>query len=357
MASQNPKAESQNTEAYDYDLPRQLIAQYPSAKRSDARLMVIDRAQGTIEHRHVRDLPDLLKAHDCLVINDSRVAPARLLGKRTLTGGGWEGLFLSVDEDGRWRLLAKTRGKLAPGEAVTLVNRVGAEDVRLEMLEKLPGGIWLSRPEGDEEPYALLDRVGRVPLPHYIRGGEMVEDDRQRYQTVYARHPGSTAAPTAGLHFTDELLGRLVDAGVTPVRVTLHVGLDTFRPIGAAMLGDHHMHSERGEIAATSAARIEKCRAAGGRVVAVGTTSVRILETAAASGSLQAWAGHTDLFIRPPYEFKIVDALMTNFHLPRTSLLVLVRTFGGDELIKRAYEEAIRQRYRFYSYGDAMIIF
>lgn len=357
MAIQNPKSEIQNTEAYDYNLPRQLIAQFPLAKRSDARLMVIDRARGSIEHRHVRDLPDLLQAHDCLVINDSRVVPARLLGKRTLTGGAWEGLFLSVDEVGRWRLLAKTRGKLTPGETVTLINRVGVEDLRLEMLEKLPGGIWLSRPEGDEEPYALLERLGRVPLPHYIRGGEMVEDDRQRYQTVYARHPGSAAAPTAGLHFTDELLGRLVDRGVTPVRVTLHVGLDTFRPIGAAVLADHPMHSERGEITATAVARIGECRAEGGRVVAVGTTSVRILETAAACGTLQAWAGHTDLFIRPPYEFKIVDALITNFHLPRTSLLVLVRTFGGDELIMRAYDEAIRQRYRFYSYGDAMLIF
>jgi S-adenosylmethionine:tRNA ribosyltransferase-isomerase len=341
---------------YDYELPRQLIAQQPLARRSDARLMVIDRSDGSIQHRHVRDLPDILREHDCLVINDTRVVPARLLGKRTSTGGGWEGLFLSLDESGHWRLLGKTRGKLEPGETVTLVNRLSADDVRLRLIEKQPGGVWLAQPESDDESYALLDRVGRVPLPHYIRGGEMTEDDRQRYQTVYARHPGSAAAPTAGFHFTDELLGRLVDVGVTPVRVTLHVGLDTFRPIGTATLAEHHMHSERGAITASAVERIERCRAEGGRIVAVGTTSVRILETVAQSGRLQAWAGQTELFIRPPYEFKAVDVLMTNFHLPRTSLLVLVRTFGGDELIMRAYAEAIRQKYRFYSYGDAMLV-
>jgi S-adenosylmethionine:tRNA ribosyltransferase-isomerase len=339
-----PGAPGQNTDDYNYSLPRQLIAQYPLPKRSDARLMVIDRANGSIQHRHVRDLPDLLRPHDCLVVNDSRVVPARLLGKRTLTGGGWEGLFLSVENDDRWRLLAKTRGKLEPGETVTLINRLGVDDIRLEMFEKQPGGVWLARPESSDETYALLDRVGRVPLPHYIRGGEMVEEDRGRYQTVYARQPGSAAAPTAGLHFTDELLVRLVDAGITPVRVTLHVGLDTFRPIDAATLAEHHIH-------------IERCRAEGGRIVAVGTTSARILETAARSATLQPWVGHTDLFIRPPYQFRAVETLMTNFHLPRSSLLVLVRTFGGDELIMRAYEEAIRERYRFYSYGDAMLIF
>ncbi|HQU46861.1 MAG TPA: S-adenosylmethionine:tRNA ribosyltransferase-isomerase, partial [Pirellulales bacterium] len=278
---------------YDYDLPRPLIAQQPLGRRSDARLMVIDRADGSIQHRHVRDLPDLLRANDCLVINDSRVVPARLLGKRTLTGGHWEGLFLSVDEPGQWRLLCKTRGKLMPGETVTLINRRGVDDLQLRLIEKRPGGVWLARTESNDETFTLLDRVGRVPLPHYIRGGEMVEDDRRRYQTVYARHPGSAAAPTAGLHFTDELLAGLIDAGITPVRATLHVGLDTFRPITAATLAEHHMHSERGELTATAAERIEHCRSLGGRVVAVGTTSVRILETAAGSGALKPWAGGT----------------------------------------------------------------
>jgi S-adenosylmethionine:tRNA ribosyltransferase-isomerase len=342
---------------YDYDLPRQLIAQRPLARRTDARLMVVNRADGSIQHRHVRDLPDLLRANDGLVINDSRVLPARLLGKRAITGGGWEGLFLSADESGRWRILGKTRGKLQPGENVVLTNHLGNEDVQLQLLEKQPGGVWLASPQSSDETYALLDRVGRVPLPHYIRGGEMIEDDRQWYQTVYARHPGSAAAPTAGLHFTDELLGRLVDAGVTPVRATLHVGLDTFRPISAATLAEHQMHSEYGSLTATAVERIQKCRSLGGRVVAVGTTSVRILETAASSGELQPWTGQTELFIRPPYQFKAVDVLMTNFHLPRTSLLVLVCAFGGEELILRAYAEAIRERYRFFSYGDAMIVF
>lgn len=341
---------------YDYDLPRRLIAQQPLDHRGDARLMVVDRGSGSIQHRHVRDLPELLRSNDCLVINDSRVVPARLIGKRSLTGGQWQGLFLSTDEPGRWRLLCKTRGKLMPGETVRLINRRGLDDLELRLLEKQPGGVWLARPDSDDETFALLDRVGRVPLPHYIRGGEMLEDDRLRYQTVYARHPGSAAAPTAGLHFSKELLGQLVDAGITPVRATLHVGLDTFRPITAAMLAEHSMHSERGELTATAVDRIQHCRSLGGRVVAVGTTSVRILETATASGTLQPWSGKTDLFIRPPYRFRIVDALMTNFHLPRTTLLVLVRTFGGDELVMRAYAEAIREKYRFYSYGDAMLI-
>lgn len=341
---------------YDYDLPRGLIAQQPLDRRSDARLMFVDRGSGTIQHRHVRDLPELLRANDCLVINDSRVVPARLVGKRSLTGGQWEGLFLSADEPGKWRLLCKTRGKLMSGETVRLVNRRGIDDLELEMLEKQPGGIWLARPASDDETFTLLDRIGRVPLPHYIRGGEMLEEDRRRYQTVYARHPGSAAAPTAGLHFSKELLAELVDAGITPVRATLHVGLDTFRPISASTLAEHPMHSERGVLTAAAVNCIERCRSSGGRVAAVGTTSVRILETAANSGTLQPWSGNTDLFIRPPYRFKIVDALLTNFHLPRTTLLVLVRTFGGDELITRAYHEAIREKYRFYSYGDAMLI-
>lgn len=341
---------------YDYDLPRQLIAQHPLPQRTDARLLVVDRASGTLAHRHVRDLPDVLRPNDCLVINDTRVVPARLLGRRTLTGGQWEGLFLSTGADGHWRLLCKTRGKLAPGETVTLISRRGKDDLELRLIEKQPGGVWLAHPSSDDESYVLLDRVGRVPLPPYIRGGEMVEDDRRRYQTVYARQPGSVAAPTAGLHFSDELLVRLVDAGVRPVRVTLHVGLDTFRPISSPMLSEHHMHRERGEITASAVEQIRRARQAGGRVIAIGTTTVRLLETAAQAGELAPWSGDTDLFIRPPYSFKAVEALLTNFHLPRTSLLVLVRTFGGDDLVMRAYAEAIAEKYRFFSYGDAMLI-
>ncbi len=341
---------------YDYDLPRDLIAQSPLARRSDARLLVVDRRAGSLSHRYVRDLPEILAPGDCLVLNDTRVIPARLLGARTLTGGQWEGLFVAAEPDGRWRLLCKTRGKLSPGETITLHNRLGSDDVRLKLLEKRPAGIWTALPESSESAFDLLERVGRVPLPHYIHGGEMRDSDRERYQTVYARHSGSVAAPTAGLHFTSELLERLANSGILPLRITLHVGLGTFRPITAEVLAEHRMHSEKGEVAAAAVEQIQRCKANGGRVVAVGTTTVRLLETAAQSGELAPWAGDTELFIRPPYQFRVVDALLTNFHLPRTSLLVLVRTFGGDELIMRAYAEAIREKYRFYSYGDAMLI-
>jgi S-adenosylmethionine:tRNA ribosyltransferase-isomerase len=207
-----------------------------------------------------------------------------------------------------------------------------------------------------DDALTLLDRVGRVPLPPYIRKGEMVDTDREQYQTVYAQVPGAVAAPTAGLHFTTTLLARLAEQGVELCALTLHVGPGTFRPITAERLAEHAMHREWGCVTQETVERIKACRAGGGRVVAVGTTSVRLLETAAAQGTLKPFDGHTDLFIRPPYQFRTIDALLTNFHLPRTTLLVLVRTFGGDELIRRAYEEAIREQYRFYSYGDAMLI-
>ena len=340
---------------YDYALPRELIAQFPLENRADARLMVIERAKGRWRHHFVRDLPELLLPGDCLVLNDTRVVPARLVGVRAQTGGRWEGLFLSATTDGAWRLLCKTRGKLAPGEAIALLDNEGQDDVRLALLEKQEGGVWLAQPLVEMETFALLERVGRVPLPPYIRGGEMRPSDRQRYQTVYAQRPGSVAAPTAGLHFTPALLERLQERGVRIARVTLHVGLGTFRPIEATRLEDHVMHAEWGQIDQAAVTAIETARRHGGRVIAVGTTCVRLLETAA-QGPLQPWSGETNLFIRPGHEFRAIDGLMTNFHLPRSTLLVLVRAFGGDELIRAAYEEAIRERYRFYSYGDAMLI-
>ncbi len=343
-------------DAYDYLLPRELIAQEPLPKRSDARLLVVDRASGTFEHTHIRDLPQVLRPHDLLVLNDTRVVPARLLGFRTATGGHWEGLFLRVDEQGLWRLLARSRGRIAVGETITIVNAEGMDDIRLRLVERAEGGVWVVHAESDEPTFALLDRIGRVPLPPYIRHGEMLPADRDRYQTVYAKQPGAVAAPTAGLHFTPELLRRLEEQQIGACYVTLHVGLDTFRPVTAERLAEHKMHSEWGQIDAAAAERIRAARASGGRIVAVGTTSVRVLETAAAAGELQAWSGWTDLFIRPPYQFRAFDALLTNFHLPRTTLLVLVRTFGGDNLIRRAYEQGIAERYRFYSYGDAMLI-
>ncbi len=341
---------------YDYELPRGLIAQHPLAQRTDARLLVVDRTTATLEHYHIRDLPILLREHDTLVINDTRVIPARLVGFREQTGGRWEGLFLSDDGGGNWRLLAKTRGKLLPGERVMLLNERLQEAFRLRLVIKQDDGSWIARPELDRDAGRLLEQVGRVPLPPYIRGGEMGPADRERYQTVYAEVPGAVAAPTAGLHFTRGLLERLEGAGVSIIRVTLHVGLDTFRPITVENLVEHRMHSEWCRVTPEAIAAIAENKARGGRTIAVGTTSVRVLETAAGSGTLQAFEGATDLFIHPPYEFRAVDGLLTNFHLPRTTLLVLVRTFGGDALVRRAYEEAIREEYRFYSYGDAMLI-
>lgn len=341
---------------YDYELPKRLIAQHPAQRRSDARLLLVDRQAGSLHHHHIRDLPALLRGGDTLVLNDTRVIPARLVGFRTATGGRWEGLFLSSDEQGNWRLLAKSRGKLQPGEQISLVNERLQAQFHLRLAVKEPGGSWIARPEQAGEPLALLERVGRIPLPPYIRDGEMVDADRQRYQTVYADKPGSVAAPTAGLHFTPELLGRAASGGVTLAKVTLHVGLDTFRPLAGDTLDDHQMHSEWCQITPEVVQSIAQSRAGGGRAVAVGTTSVRVLESAARGGTLEPFCGPTDLFIRPPYTFRAVDALLTNFHLPRTTLLVLVRTFGGDELMRRAYEEAVREEYRFFSYGDAMLI-
>jgi S-adenosylmethionine:tRNA ribosyltransferase-isomerase len=373
---------------YDYELPPHLIAQSPAVNRTDARLLVVDRGRGSLEHRHIRDLPEFLRANDCLVVNDTRVVPARLVGRRTRTGGRWEGLFVELGEHGLWRVMGKTRGKLSPGETITLVNADGHGDTQLELAARQPDGSWIARPRSAEEPFSLLARVGRVPLPPYIRKGEMVESDREHYQTVYARTPGAVAAPTAGLHFTESLLRRLESQGVTIVRLTLHVGLGTFRPITADTLAEHKMHSEWGCLGQEAVDAIAACRQRGGRVVAVGTTSVRVLETAAAGeemgtgsepvdrsagetavgevpvpissravcGTLRPFTGRTDLFIRPPYQFRAVDAMLTNFHLPRTTLLVLVRAFGGDILIRQAYEEAICEEYRFYSYGDAMLI-
>jgi S-adenosylmethionine:tRNA ribosyltransferase-isomerase len=342
---------------YDYALPHDLVAQSPLNQRADARLLVVDRREQSLVHRHVRDLPEILQPGDCLVLNDTRVVPARLVGYRTATGGRWEGLFLDANDEGFWRVLGKTRGRLAVGETLTLQDPEGRDAVVLRLAAKLPEGIWVAKPETQEETFALLDRIGRVPLPPYIRKGEMIESDRQRYQTVFAQTPGAVAAPTAGLHFTGRLLERIKERGVTLARLTLHVGLGTFRPIEVDSLEEHKMHSEWGSISAETVEQIETCRRAGGRVVAVGTTCVRVLETASdTAGKLRPFSGQTDLFIRPPYQFRAVDALMTNFHLPRTTLLVLVRTFGGDELIRRAYEEAIREEYRFYSYGDAMLV-
>lgn len=342
--------------AYDYDLPHELIAQFPLPQRADARLMVVDRRASSIEHAHVRDLGDYVQRHDALVMNNSQVIPAALAGYRTKTGGRWRGLFLGADEQGLWRMLCRTRGKIQPGETVMLQDREARDHSLLHLVAKLDDGQWAARPDQAATPLDLLADIGRVPLPHYIRGGRMVAADVETYQTVYARRPGSVAAPTAGLHFTEQLLERL-QRKVHLFQVTLHVGLGTFRPIATETLEAHQMHSEWGEISAETAAGLREVRQQGQRIIAVGTTTVRVLETAALSNEqFTAWSGETNLFIRPPFRFAGVDALLTNFHLPRSTLLVLVRAFGGDELMRHAYQVAVEEQYRFYSYGDAMLI-
>jgi S-adenosylmethionine:tRNA ribosyltransferase-isomerase len=341
---------------YDYELPRDLIAQQPLAVRSDARLMIVDRGRNTIDHAYIRDLPELLQPTDLLVVNDTRVIPARLVGRRERTGARWSGLYLQSDEHGAWQILSKTRGKLEAGEAIQVLSWDLRDTIRLRLLTQLEGGAWAVRPEPMGEPLEILKRIGRVPLPPYIRDGEMTDEDEAAYQTVFAQTAGAVAAPTAGLHFTPELIAKLEKRGILKAAVTLHVGIGTFRPVTVEKLEDHVMHSEWATVSQETVDQIVKTRAAGQRVVAVGTTVVRTLESAAKSGTLQPFTGQTDLFIRPPYEIKMIDALLTNFHLPKSTLLVLVRTFGGDALLRRAYKLAIDQQYRFFSYGDAMLI-
>ena len=354
----------------DYHLPPELIAQEPLSNRADARLMVVDRRRGAIAHHHVRDLPRLLLPDDRLVLNDTKVIPAQLRGQRVGTGGKWQGLFLGLTEanaDGGadWKLVCKTRGHLKPPEPIMLTDREGRSVVKLWLLERLDDGQWRARPEWDGDPLELLERIGRVPLPPYIRGGKMVDADVENYQTVYAQRPGAVAAPTAGLHFTRDLLRALEHSGVKFSSVTLHVGMGTFRPITVDDPADHPMHSEWAEIGAPTIGQLRETRAAGGRIVAVGTTVVRTLESAAQAaketspetiGPDDGWRGHTDLFIRPPHAFRSLDLMLTNFHFPRTTLLLLVQAFGGTELVREAYEEAVQEEYRFYSYGDAMLI-
>lgn len=329
----------------DYDLPHELIAQEPATERDHSRLLVVRRADGTLEHRTFSDLPELLAPGDLLVLNDTRVLPARLLGRRERTGGKWEGLFLA-ERDGEWEMLTQTRGTLAEGETVA----VG--DLRLTYLGRTPERHFRYRPESDAPAAELLARVGRIPLPPYIRKGVAAAGDTERYQTVFAQSPGSVAAPTAGLHFTTQVLERLRDRGIVTAFVTLHVGLGTFQPLQHDDPARHVMHAEWCELPPTTADAIAACRSRGGRVVAVGTTAVRTLETAKGT----PFRGATELYIRPPFTFATVDAMITNFHLPRTSLLLLVGALTGDDLLRRAYEAAIAERYRFYSYGDAMLI-
>ena len=330
---------------FDYDLPEDAIAQTPIEPRDAARLLVLDRAAGSIADRHVRDLPELLRPGDLLVANRSRVLPARICG--TLRGGGQaEALLLRALARGRWEVLARPARRLRLGAAVAV-----ADDVSLEIVGLGDEGVRQIVVRTDAaDPDAALLAQGTVPLPPYIKGWF---GDPERYQTVYASTLGSAAAPTAGLHFTTELIQRLEVAGIGFESVVLHVGLDTFRPIAAADPTTHKMHREWFTVPAEVQMRIARTRASGGRVVAVGTTSVRALETWASTGRAEGWS---DLFIAPGYQFALTDVLLTNFHLPKSTLLMLVSALAGREQILAAYAQAVRYGYRFYSFGDAMLI-
>jgi S-adenosylmethionine:tRNA ribosyltransferase-isomerase len=339
------------TDLLDYELPPHLIAQEPAAERDTARLLVVDRATGALGHHQFRDLPELLFPGDLLVLNDTRVLPARLVGRRERTGGKWEGLFLRQTADGLWELLAQTRGHPMPGEVIV----IEPGPLRLTLRGRT-NGHWLAEPDPPGSPAELLAKSGRVPLPPYIRKGQAGPADRERYQTVYARSDGSVAAPTAGLHFTPAVLDRLRARGVETATVTLHVSLGTFKPMKSDDPAGHRMHAEYAEVPVGTVGAAVQCKKRGGRVIAMGTTATRALESAARDGELRPWTGETDLFIYPPYRFRVVDGLITNFHLPRTTLLLLVAAFAGPDLVRAAYTEAIRREYRFYSYGDAMLV-
>jgi S-adenosylmethionine:tRNA ribosyltransferase-isomerase len=336
---------------FDYELPPELIAQEPLAPRDQARLLVLRRGSASLVHHVFSDLPELLDPGDLLVLNDTRVLPARLRGRRERTGGKWEGLFLRLEADGTWDMLSKTRGRLYKDEVISVDG-----GLRLRPVQQVEPGRWRMAAESTEGFVDLLNRFGQVPLPCYIRRGHADQDDRERYQTIYARQIGAVAAPTAGLHFTPPVFERLRERGIGWTFVTLHVGAGTFQPIKVEDFTQHRMHAEWGQLSAESAAAINACKERGSRVVAVGTTTVRVLETVAASGPLRPWSGETALFVYPPYSFGIVDALVTNFHLPRSTLLLLVSAFAGPGLLQQAYNTAMEQAYRFYSYGDAMLI-
>jgi len=335
---------------YDFALPPERIAQQPPAERDGARLLALSRKSAELAHRSVLELPGLLEPGDLLVLNATRVLPARLRGRKA-SGGAAEALLLEPAPEGGFRALLGARGRLRVGLELVFEGAGRRLDARVEALE--PDGVVRLAFAGDVSPYAL----GETPLPPYIRRHAPDPDDAARYQTLYARVPGAVAAPTAGLHLSQRLLDALSARGVRRAELVLHVGAGTFRPLGEAELASGRLHPERFELPAETAAAIAETRARGGRVVAVGTTSARVLEARAdGRGGVVPGAGETDLFLRPGSRFRVVDALLTNFHLPRSSLLLLVAAFAGRERVLAAYAEALRAGYRFYSYGDAMLI-
>ncbi|HEX3554729.1 MAG TPA: tRNA preQ1(34) S-adenosylmethionine ribosyltransferase-isomerase QueA [Thermoanaerobaculia bacterium] len=336
------------TSDFDYELPAASIAQ-EAAPRGESRLLVLDR-EGPDRHARVGDLPRLLRPGDLLVLNDTRVIPARLFGRRAGSSGKIELLLIERLDELEWDALLKPGKRARPGTVIEL-----DESLHAEVIDKREDGRHRLRFSESVEPH--LERLGHVPLPPYIHRPDTPED-RERYQTVYARSPGAVAAPTAGLHFTERLLAEIAAAGVEIARVTLHVGIGTFKPVAVERIADHRMERERYAIGEQAAAAIRQAWERGGRIVAVGTTVVRTLESAALAGEGTVHPGShaTDLFITPGFRFQVVDALLTNFHLPRSTLLMLVSAFAGRERVLAAYEEAVREGYRFYSYGDAMLV-
>ena len=337
------------TSDFWYDLPPELIAQTPLAQRDHSRLMCLDKATGAIEHRHFYDLLELLRPGDLLVMNNSRVLPARLYGHKEGHTGRMEFLLLEQKEQMVWEILAKPGRKAQPGDRFVFGDGL----LRAEVLRVEEDGNRVVRFSCDGEFYETLDQIGQMPLPPYIT---QKLEDKERYQTVYSKDLGSAAAPTAGLHFTKELLDKLAEKGVELAYVTLHVGLGTFRPVKVDDVTQHKMHSEHYFLPQETVDKIAAAKARGGRVIAVGTTSCRTLEAVGSQGPLRACEGYTDIFIYPGYQFQVLDGLITNFHLPESTLIMLVSALAGKENILHAYQVAVEERYRFFSFGDAMFI-
>lgn len=342
--------EGMNVKDYDYDLPEELIAQDPLEDRSSSRLMVLDCQTGDVEHRHFTDILEYLHPGDCLVINNTKVIPARLFGVKEDTQAKIEVLLLKRKENDIWETLVKPGKKAKPGTKLVFGDGL----LTAEVVDVVEEGNRLIQFHYDGIFEEILDQLGQMPLPPYITHQLK---DKNRYQTVYAKYDGSAAAPTAGLHFTKELLQKVKDMGVDIAEVTLHVGLGTFRPVKVENVLDHHMHSEFYMVSQEAADKINRAKESGHRVIAVGTTSTRTLEAAAdENGRLHETSGWTEIFIYPGYQFKVIDALITNFHLPQSTLVMLVSALAGREHVLHAYEIAVKERYRFFSFGDAMLI-
>jgi len=350
------------TKDLNYELPGELIAQHPSTERTRSRLLVLDRQKIDLADRHFGDLVDYLQAGDLLVLNNTKVLPARFFARR-VSGAQLEGLFITAIQPDTWEVMLKNARKLKPGEIFLIHPSDGTPDLEATFLQQQSNGHCQIRVYGCTDPVRSLNQIGYAPLPPYIKrsaDAAQATRDRERYQTVFAERNGAVAAPTAGLHFTKDLLGTLRSRGVETSTVTLHVGIGTFKPVTAARLEDHAIHAEEIHIDEACVHAVNSAKEQGRRVIAVGTTSTRALESAAvkteAGWRLQATQSSTQLFITPGYDFKIIDALITNFHLPQSTLIALVGAWAGLERIKEAYEHAVRERYRFYSYGDAMLI-